>query len=62
MRSALTASPAGEPASGTFSAPEWRALAALHARFQEGHDLFSERELAHLRFLRWLREEGRLAD
>jgi len=34
---------------------------SLRYRFHEDHDRWSERELAHLRFLRWLAESGRLA-
>lgn len=37
------------------------ALYALRARYRESRDLFSPRELAHLRFLRWLVRTGNLA-
>jgi hypothetical protein len=35
-------------------------LTALRLRYQEGHDLFNEGELARLRFFRWLYQTGRL--
>lgn len=31
-------------------------LGELRTRYQQDHDLFSGRELSHLRFMRWLRE------
>lgn len=37
------------------------ALVALRARYRESRDLFSPREMAHLRFLRWLVQTGRRA-
>lgn len=39
---------------------EQKALAALRARYDESQDVFSRRELASLRFLRWLVRTGRL--
>jgi hypothetical protein len=43
------------------SAPEEEgALCALRARYRESRDLFSTREMARLRFLRWLVHTGRL--
>lgn len=46
---------------GTATTPEQTAaLQALRARYRETHDLFSSRELAHLSFMRWLVETGRL--
>ena len=44
----------------TFSGAEWSRLAAVRQRFAQRLDLFSEYELAHLRFLRWLVQSGRL--
>jgi hypothetical protein len=44
----------------TFSTSERRALRALRARYQQNRDLFSTRELAYLRFLRWLYRTGQL--
>ena len=38
----------------TFTVEQARALEALRSRFREDHDLFTRRELARLRFLRWL--------
>jgi hypothetical protein len=38
-----------------------RTWQALRNRYQEDQDLFTARELAHLRFLRWLVRTGRLA-
>ena len=47
----------------TDSSPEWPAtLQALRARYRESRDLFSPCEMAHLRFLRWLVQMGRLSD
>lgn len=37
-----------------FSDAETIALQSLRTRYQTDHGLFSARELAHLRFLRWL--------
>jgi hypothetical protein len=37
-----------------FSETEFDALQSLRTRYQTGQHLFTERELAHLRFLRWL--------
>jgi hypothetical protein len=47
-------------AESTFTESEARALEALRLRFQQDHDLFSPREWAHIRFLRWLVSTGRL--
>ncbi|HKO24616.1 MAG TPA: hypothetical protein VJY65_07740 [Chloroflexota bacterium] len=44
----------------TFSTRERRALCALRARYQQNRDLFNRRELAYLRFLRWLYRTGQL--
>jgi hypothetical protein len=43
-----------------FSPREWESLRALRHQYQEDHDLFSARERARLRFIRWLRETGRI--
>ena len=54
--------PTGSPAPTTTLTPaERHTLRVLRARYQQDRDLFSERERAHLRFLRWLYETGRLA-
>jgi hypothetical protein len=50
------------PTYDTFTAEEWSALQRLRARYQQSADLLTERELAHLRFLRWLAHSGRLAE
>ena len=44
----------------TFTAEEARTIETLRLRCQADHDLFSQRELAHLRFLRWRIASGRL--
>lgn len=44
-----------------LTSEEQKALEALRARFLQDHDLFSDRELAHLQFLRWLYTQGVLA-
>lgn len=44
----------------TFTAPERRALPTLHTRCLQGWDVFSNKELKQLRFLRWLYRTGRL--
>jgi hypothetical protein len=43
-----------------FSSSEWEALALLRERYQQGRDLFSDREMARLRFVRWLYRAGQL--
>ena len=56
------ATPTGSPAPPTtFARAEWRTLRVLRVRYQQDRDLLSERERAHVRFLRWLYETGRLA-
>jgi hypothetical protein len=44
-----------------FTAAQRQALYALRDRYLQERDLFSTRELARLRFLRWLHDRGRLA-
>ena len=44
-----------------FTHQELAHLEVLRRRYQQDQDLFSEAELARLRFLRWMRETGRLA-
>ena len=48
-------------ATTTFTADQRRALRALRERYRQGRDLFSDHEMARLRFLRWLYQGGRLA-
>lgn len=43
-----------------FTSVEAQALRALRDRYQQGRDLFADRELARLRFLRWLYETGKI--
>jgi hypothetical protein len=44
----------------TFTTAEWEALQVLRLRYQRDRDLFSARELARLRFIRWLRQTRRI--
>ena len=44
----------------TFTGPQWCALRALRERYQQDRDLFSARERARMRFVRWLYRTGRL--
>jgi hypothetical protein len=44
----------------TFDLREWTALCALRTRYQQHHDLFTEREVARLTFMRWLYRTGRI--
>ncbi len=46
----------------TYSPEVWSTLYQLRARYQESADLWTECELAHLRFVRWLVETGRLVE
>ena len=43
-----------------YTRAEWDSLCALRTRYQQDADLLSERERAHVRFLRWLHQTGRL--
>ena len=54
--------PTGSPApTTTLTRAERHTLHVLRARYQQDRDLLSEHERAHVRFLRWLYETGRLA-
>lgn len=44
----------------TFTHREWDVLQRLRHRYHDGQDLWDVRELAHLRFYRWLRATGRI--
>jgi hypothetical protein len=44
-----------------FTETEQAALRRLRLRYQESRDLFNDRELARLRFLRWLHGTGHSA-
>ncbi len=43
-----------------FSLVEWHALQRLQERYLQDHDLLDACECDRLRFLRWLRQTGRL--
>ena len=59
MTSDINALPTSTEAASTS---EWSAaLHALRDHYRESRDLFGPREIAHLRFLRWLVQTGRLA-
>ena len=47
--------------SDLYTESEWEALLALRRCYQLYHDFLSTRELARLRFVRWLYQTGRLA-
>lgn len=49
------------PSISGFSPAEWFAIERLYTRYQQGADIWTERELARLRFMRWLVQTGRLA-
>jgi len=44
------------------SATEWRTWSQLQLRYKEGNDMWTERELNRLRFLRWLVQTGQLGE
>jgi hypothetical protein len=45
-----------------FTRDEWQMVQRLRLRYQQDHDLLSARQMAHLRFLRWLAVTGRLVE
>ena len=49
-------------ASADFTRDEWERVLQLHLRYQQDHDLLSERDVERLRFLRWLAVTGRLVE
>ena len=55
----MTPSAANISWAGTFTPAERRVLFALRARYLANPDVWTDRELAHLRFLRWLYQTGR---
>ncbi|HET9016523.1 MAG TPA: hypothetical protein VFN57_13070 [Thermomicrobiaceae bacterium] len=57
-RAVVESEPAGPAA---LTPAERAALRDLRERYRETGDLFSARELEHLRFVRWCRAHGRLA-
>jgi hypothetical protein len=50
------------PRTSYFTSAEKRALRALRARYRQDADLFSDRERAHLHFLRWFYRTGRFGE
>ena len=62
-RGEATATTTETPAVGLssmFTCQEWIAFLLLRRRYRVGQDLWDARELAHLRFLRWLHTAGRM--
>jgi hypothetical protein len=49
------------PQPGSFTPKQKLALRRLRARYEQGNDRFDDRELARMRFLRWLCETGRIS-
>jgi hypothetical protein len=60
MNQQSTTQTEGHAPTPTFSPAESSALRALRAEYQLHRDLFSAREMAHLRFQRWLYHTGRV--
>jgi hypothetical protein len=60
MNQQTTTQTAGHAPAPTFSPAESSALRALRAEYQQHRDLFSAREMAHLRFQHWLYRTGRV--
>ena len=56
-----TVTPSTAPAAPAFTRTERATLRTLRARYRAGRDLFDSKELARLRFVRWLYQTGRLA-
>ena len=56
----MTTQTATTDGSSLFTSGEWAALALLRERYHQGRDLFSEREMERLRFVRWLYRTARL--
>jgi hypothetical protein len=54
-------SPEAEAPAPGFTAAEWRTLRSLQARYSGSRDLFSQKQLDRLQFIRWLAQDGRLA-
>jgi hypothetical protein len=46
----------------SLNSEQMRILTELRALYQEHHGIFTHRELAHLRFVRWLYRTGKLTD
>jgi len=60
MNEQTTTRTASSGATTAFSTGELRHLCALRDHYQHTRDLFSAREVAYLRFLRWLYHTGRV--
>ena len=44
----------------SFTWPQMKVLQVLRAQYRQDRDLFGAQERAHLQFLRWLYQTGRL--
>lgn len=55
----MTPQPCAATQSDCLTDAEREALAQLRNRYGDHHDLFTERELARLRFVRWLYQTER---
>ena len=60
MNQQTTTQTAGHAPAPPFSPAEASALRALRAAYRQHRDLFSAREMAHLRFQHWLYHTGRV--
>lgn len=60
LQEKTTQPPSIQSSLSTLNCQEWVALLMLRRRYHDGQDLLSDRELAHLRFIRWLRKTGRI--
>jgi hypothetical protein len=58
----MTTETSAKTRAGTFTLAERRALRNLRTRYQQDSDLWSNRERAHLHFLRWLYRTGQLGE
>jgi hypothetical protein len=59
-RNAIGARSSADDELALFTCQEWTTLLRLRRRYHDGQDLWDERELARLGFLRWLRQTGRI--
>lgn len=50
------------PQPTSFTNKQQLALLRLRARYERGNDRFDDRELARMRFVRWLCETGRIGN
>ncbi len=56
----MTAATESISSAGSFAPQELAALRVMRTRYAIHSDVFDDRALAHLRFLRWLYHNGRL--